>query len=396
MSAYTRQEREALFQSEYTVVAGSVCTYCGDVCNPVGRGSAGDHVPALADLSNAYRLFGDMVIVPCCARCNGLLSDSPYHTVQHRKEYIKHALLIRGVTVGEVTAREACYASAVGELVNAYNTARDGEVETPKAVALQIRAQVELLYNAKLQAEKAAGKQITILFACAGIGGLVFNVAGARCIAVDIKRANCTAMRSNSSFDGVDVQCADLLTWSTDVKFDLIIMNPPFTTSTNKKYWRKFVEQALSLLSEGGQLIAVLPKNTGHKTGKVILDDVVFENARSQLGQVVIMQQGEDVEFLQSTGVRFSEMKKYGVIGCEVLRRKGEENEKLKGRAIYFNRNAAGAAFIGNDCGELAGNIVKLVASEDKMERMLAQLKTAPAFRKNFDNPAIKDICAST
>lgn len=62
---------------------------------------------------------------------------------------------------------------------------------------------------------------------------------------------------------GVNYIEADFLTWNPDMKFDVIIGNPPYQDSSNKlkavKLWPRFIEQSLKLLAPGGYLSFVTP-----------------------------------------------------------------------------------------------------------------------------------------
>lgn len=63
------------------------CIYCGEAPGEI------DHVPAISwlyALGSAY--FEErgypIITVPACRRCNGWLSDQPYHTIRQRKGYV--------------------------------------------------------------------------------------------------------------------------------------------------------------------------------------------------------------------------------------------------------------------------------------------------------------------
>ncbi len=61
------------------------CIYCGDPATDV------DHIPAITWLyalgSEHFKKF-PIITVPACKRCNGWLSDKPFHTIRQRKGYI--------------------------------------------------------------------------------------------------------------------------------------------------------------------------------------------------------------------------------------------------------------------------------------------------------------------
>ena len=61
-----------------------------------------------------------------------------------------------------------------------------------------------------------------------------------------------------------NVHNGDFFKWNCDVKFDIIIGNPPFQAHDNKKsngnaIWHKFVDKLLLLLNEGGYLSLIHP-----------------------------------------------------------------------------------------------------------------------------------------
>jgi hypothetical protein len=54
----------------------------------------------------------------------------------------------------------------------------------------------------------------------------------------------------------------DFLSWETDMKFDVIVTNPPYQMVTNgnsNPIWHKFILKSFDLLKEGGNLVAVHP-----------------------------------------------------------------------------------------------------------------------------------------
>lgn len=72
---------------------------------------------------------------------------------------------------------------------------------------------------------------------------------------------------------GVNVVVGDFLKWSPNMKFDLVIMNPPYQAGTNNKgtghtLWDKFVLQANNVISVTGGIAAIHPslwRKPGHK-----------------------------------------------------------------------------------------------------------------------------------
>ena len=79
----------------------------------------------------------------------------------------------------------------------------------------------------------------------------------------DIQEKN--IKKINYIFDNPrNVHNGDFLTWNCNMKFDVIIGNPPFQAHDNKKsngnaIWHKFVDKLLLLLNDGGYLSLIHP-----------------------------------------------------------------------------------------------------------------------------------------
>jgi 16S rRNA G1207 methylase RsmC len=91
-----------------------------------------------------------------------------------------------------------------------------------------------------------------ILEPSAGTGNLIRALyqAGANHItAVEIDTSMCEYLRGFVE----SVHCADFLAWSTNLKFDRIVMNPPFKNGSDIKH----IKRAIELLAPGGKLVSI-------------------------------------------------------------------------------------------------------------------------------------------
>lgn len=93
-----------------------------------------------------------------------------------------------------------------------------------------------------------------ILEPSAGIGGLADYLPVSQTTCVEYAPVHCEILRSKGFSQ---VECADFLEWSTQYvgSFEKILMNPPFTSRQAEAH----LDSALSCLSPGGRLVAVLP-----------------------------------------------------------------------------------------------------------------------------------------
>lgn len=69
---------------------------------------------------------------------------------------------------------------------------------------------------------------------------------------------------------GYEVVCARFEDWAEDfpwARFDVIVMNPPFTVLGDRLAWLTHVEVALGLLAPLGRLAAILPRSVAFRQG---------------------------------------------------------------------------------------------------------------------------------
>lgn len=103
------------------------------------------------------------------------------------------------------------------------------------------------------------GEEHTCLEPSAGIGGIADHMPKDRMRCVEISDLHCKVLEAK----GFDVTQADFLDWvsSTAARFDRVVMNPPFSEGR----WSSHLTAAAGLLTEGGQVTAVLPASARNK-----------------------------------------------------------------------------------------------------------------------------------
>lgn len=124
---------------------------------------------------------------------------------------------------------------------------------TPPALAAQVVALAELEPG------------MCVLEPSAGMGALALEAAKTvpktQIWCVDSDPLACTVLR-NHGFAYVVEQ--NFLQWSPDVRFDRVLMNPPYANGADMAH----IQHAHQLLGPGGRLVAIVPAMTGKKTRK--------------------------------------------------------------------------------------------------------------------------------
>jgi hypothetical protein len=117
---------------------------------------------------------------------------------------------------------------------------------------------------ARREARKIPNKQGRVLVLCAGVGTYVLA-----CILEGVDPKNITAVEINPRYHwigsgqfshlGVTYVLGDQLTYETEMKFDVIIGNPPFQKGGNSAFYTLFFRKTRELLAEGGYFSLVSP-----------------------------------------------------------------------------------------------------------------------------------------
>ncbi|HEX7648966.1 MAG TPA: restriction endonuclease subunit M, partial [Noviherbaspirillum sp.] len=102
------------------------------------------------------------------------------------------------------------------------------------------------------------GEDDTVLEPEAGMGGIADYLPKDRTTCVEISALHCKVLESK----GFKTICTDFLQWSPQQKFDRIVMNPPFSERRDIAH----LQHAVTLLSERGRLVAILPAGHRNKT----------------------------------------------------------------------------------------------------------------------------------
>ena len=128
------------------------------------------------------------------------------------------------------------------------------------------------------------GKADQCLEPSAGQGGIADYMPKERTTCIEISPLHCTVLTAK----GFSVVSADFLTWAmTAPKFDVIVLNPPFSDGRGRLH----TEYAIELLRPGGRLVAILPaSNKGKDFAGVACEwSPIYEREFSGTGVSVVM-----------------------------------------------------------------------------------------------------------
>ena len=157
-------------------------------------------------------------------------------------------------------------------VVDVFNYTNTNEIVTPLSVVEE-------------QVKELANPESIYLVPGAGIGTYI-----AALIKYGATPSNIYAVEISPAFErlggrifnrfGVNYVCADFLTWCPEMKFDVIVGNPPYQRSREVRnvgtpLWPDFIEKSLKLVKDGGFVSLVVPftwmqKNARSKAWKLI------------------------------------------------------------------------------------------------------------------------------
>jgi hypothetical protein len=180
------------------------------------------------------------------------------------------------------------------------------------------------------------------------------------------------------------------------VKFDLIIMNPPFSFGGHTTIWREFVKKALSMLLPEGTLIAVLPDTAAisYSWDSVLIPRLNFPNA-TQRGAVVVAKCGHKVEQINK-GSRDDGFASVGLSSCRrrtTLEQIGSDTmfDEFKVRALYYDESCVYGAQITDGC-TIVANCRQIVGPEEKLQAILKAFKGFAPDGKRFSRMNKKQV----
>lgn len=138
---------------------------------------------------------------------------------------------------------------------------------------------------AKIAVDMACiGPTDTVLEPSAGQGGLADFLPKERTTCVEISELHYKILAAK----GFNTVWHDFLDWWTPLRFDRIVMNPPFSDGR----WRTHLDTAYDLLKPGGRIVAVLPASAKNRVilpAKGISWSNVYSNEFSGTGVSVVV-----------------------------------------------------------------------------------------------------------
>jgi predicted RNA methylase len=155
---------------------------------------------------------------------------------------------------------------------------------TPKHVVDDILDRADLDWRANLP-EDYSPNPLYVLEPSAGLGAFADAIKATlhavdtlHCVEIDPFLAGMLKSKGHTVFE------QDFTTYQTDVVYDLVIMNPPFSVDTDKLAYITHIMHAWSMLRNGGTLIAIIPPSWVYNQSKKIAQ---FREFVSKYGQNV-------------------------------------------------------------------------------------------------------------
>lgn len=128
------------------------------------------------------------------------------------------------------------------------------------------------------------GDAHTVLEPSAGQGGIADHLPKDRTQCVEVSDLHCLILAGKQH----RVHHGDFLAWITAMRFDRIVMNPPFSEGR----WLAHTQRAAELLNPGGRLVAILPASARGKDllpGMACTWSSVYENEFAGTSTAVVM-----------------------------------------------------------------------------------------------------------
>lgn len=128
------------------------------------------------------------------------------------------------------------------------------------------------------------GEAHTVLEPSAGQGGIADHLPKDRTQCVEVSDLHCLILAGK----GHRVHHGDFLAWITAMRFDRVVMNPPFSEGR----WLAHTQRAAELLSPGGRLVAILPASARGKDllpGMACTWSSVYENEFAGTSTAVVI-----------------------------------------------------------------------------------------------------------